>query len=291
MASPFTSLTCTVRHDGARLLVWTMLPGVSIPDRAGLRLESRLGGGDWEVIAERLLGLCCHLDSRRLGPGKWRRVLYRLRLTDEALGTDWLSDEVGPCTVSGDSALASVRAVEAKLSQGIEESGCSGSLLKRRTSGERCPRCLSSAGHPADEHCRVCLGTGFVGGYFPGIPLTVLKRGVSRSEAPSPLGRVEAETVEAECLAYPWIAVRDVWAEESSGRRYMINAATPSSSWRHHDVTLRLRLDLLEQGDVLHSAQADDRVWRTGESPDAWDPLNPFGAPADDRHRIRRWAR
>ena len=50
-------------------------------------------------------------------------------------------------------------------------------------------------------------------------------------------------------------------------------------------------LDLLEQGDVLHSAQADDRVWRTGESPDAWDPLNPFGAPADDRHRIRRWAR
>ena len=54
MASPFTSLTCTVRHDGARLLVWTMLPGVSIPDRAGLRLESRLGGGDWEENVSQL---------------------------------------------------------------------------------------------------------------------------------------------------------------------------------------------------------------------------------------------
>lgn len=264
MANPFTSVSCTIRWDNARVVTWTMLPGANYPEGYTLSIENSRAGGPWITLAEGLQDFCSFVDSRKRNYNKRMNECYRLRLHVDGK-PDFVSAIVDAGNHKAYPFSAEAENVVTQVEAAIKASGCTGKLLKKKLWGRRCPECVDFRGQgTVNEHCPRCLGTGIDGGYFPGIQLSVIKDSISTAEGPSQLGYDQVEQVTARCIAYPWISCGDVWCEDYTNNRYVINKITPSASYRQTHVVYTLSMDKVEYTDVLHSHEADHRVADTG---------------------------
>lgn len=264
MANPFTSISCTIRYDNARIVSWTLLPGANYPEDFTLRIENSRCAGKWEVLSDKLADQCMFIDSRRRNYNKRMNECYRLRLI--APGQEWVSDIVDAGNHKAYPYSADAENVIKQLETQMEISGCTGKLLKKKLWGRHCPDCVDFSGQmTVNEHCPRCLGTGIDGGYFPGIELSVIKDSISIQESPSEMGYLQGETIQGRCIAYPWISRGDVWCEDITNKRYVIASATPAASFKTTHLVYSLTMHQVEYNDVLHSKPADDRVVNTGE--------------------------
>ena len=91
MKAPFTSLQATIRYDNARVLTWTMTPGLSLPADTILSVENSRTGGTWETLSDAVFDQCFYVDTRRRNYNKFMNECYRLRLTVPHTGSE---DEV-----------------------------------------------------------------------------------------------------------------------------------------------------------------------------------------------------
>lgn len=261
MANPFTSITCSVRWDNARVVSWTMMPNGNYPEDFTLQVENSRAGGPWEVLATGLEGSCSYIDTRKRNYNKRLNECYRIRLTSASTGEDYVSDVVDAGNHKAYPYSADAENVIKQAQSQIEESGCSGRLLKKRLWGQPCPLCVDFSGQSTvNEHCPRCLGTGIDGGYFPGIPLWIIKDSISTNETTSELGYVQGETVTGRCIAYPFIEPGDVWAEDYTNKRFVIAKAVPSASFRQTALVYSIELHKVELNDVLHSEDANKLV-------------------------------
>jgi len=271
MGSPITSLNCSIRHDGARLLSWTLQPHITYTDSMRLQVENSRTGDDWTVLATDVLGQCMWVDSRRRNYNKRMNECYRLRLIVPDNHEEFVSSVVDAGNHKAYPYSQEAENVITQVEKAIQMSGCKGQLLKKRLWGPRCPLCVDFTGQATvNEHCPRCLGTGIDGGYFPGIGLDIIKDSISTAEAPAELGYMQGETVKARCIAYPWINYGDVWVEDGTDKRYYITQITPASSYRQTNLIYALSMNLVELNDVLHSKHADHKadmntVWESGE--------------------------
>ena len=287
MASPFTSLSCVVRHDNARVLSWTMKPGVDYPANFILRVENSRAGGPWELLADNVQDYCCYVDNRRRNYNKRLNECYRLRMILPDSNEEFVSDIVDAGNHKAYPYSADAENILKNIEAAIKVSGCTGRLLKKRIWGVRCPLCTDFANQATvNEHCPRCLGTGIDGGYFPGIDLDIIKDQIQVSESPSELGYLQGETVQARCIAYPWISKGDVWVEDITNNRYVIAAATPSSSYKQTHLVYTLQMHKVELADVLHTNPANNLVamktgtWEDGKlPPELPDDTNPNRRP------------
>lgn len=268
MANVFTSIACTVRWDNARIVSWTMLPGANYPEDFILEVENSRAGGPWTVLATGLQGCCCFVDSRRRNYNKRLDECYRVRMTVPSTGETCVSDIVDAGNHKAYPYSAEAENIIKQAETEIEISGCHGTLLKKKQWGVHCPDCVDFAGQQTvNEHCPRCMGTGIDGGYFPGIPLWIVKDSVNAVAATSELGYLQGETVKCRCIAYPYICPGDVWVEDDTNKRFMIATATPAASYKTTTLIYSMVLQQLEQNDVMFSAGADARNVQRDEQP------------------------
>jgi hypothetical protein len=136
------------------------------------------------------------------------------------------------------------------------KAGTRGYLLKRRTWGDPCPRCLDpSTGAVKDAGCPVCYGTGVVGGYYPPLEYWVLMNPTQRMKklnADAGLITSVIETVRG--LAWPSPEGNDVWVQAGPNKRFRI-AGDVEAIARHRgiDLILNLRMEELPQSSVVYT--------------------------------------
>ena len=261
MTPPFTSLQATIRYDNARVLSWTLTYGASYPADSILQVENARAGGPWEVLDNTLFNSCFYIDTRRRNYNKYMNECYRLRLIVPTTGEEYVSDVVEAGKFEAYPFSAEAENVIKQAEKAIELSGCTGVLLKKKHWGERCPECTDFDGqNTVNEHCPWCLGTGFKGGFYNGISMSLIKEKIDNDEAQGAPGIEDSESVQGRCIAYPWVRYGDVWVEDKTNKRYMINKATPISSYKQVPLIYGLQMNQIEYTDVMYTPAADAKV-------------------------------
>lgn len=133
------------------------------------------------------------------------------------------------------------RLVRELIRQGRKRSGrytgVRGFLLKRRRYGPPCTRCIDPyTGQPRQADCPVCYGTGFLAGYYRGVPGLYadlgLESGREQLEDGLAAGTSKPVVVEATVCGWPEVGTRDVFCEERSGRRWFLETIKETSALR-----------------------------------------------------------
>lgn len=261
MASPFVSVECAIRYDNARVITWSMNPKMSYPDNFILQVENARTGGPWSVLASDLKDTCSYIDTRRRNYNKFMDELYRLRIILPDTGEEYVSEVVQAGKFKAFPFSAEAENVIKQAEKAIEDSGCSGVLLKKKHWGQRCPDCTDFDGqNTVNEHCPRCLGTGYIGGYYNGITMWVIKDSIQTSEEQTDDCVEAAETVQGRCIAYPWVRPGDVWCEDHTNKRFRVDKVVPTSSYKHVALIYSIVMHRIEYTDVLYTPIADDKV-------------------------------
>lgn len=261
MNPPFTSLQATIRYDNARVLSWTMTYGATYPGDSILQVENARAGGPWEVLDNTLFNSCFYIDTRRRNYNKYMNECYRLRLILPTTGEEYVSDVVEAGKFEAYPFSSEAENVIKQAEKAIELSGVTGVLLKKKHWGERCPECTDfDDQNTVNEHCPWCLGTGFKGGFYNGISMSLIKEKIESDESQAPTGVDASEVVDGRCIAYPWVRYGDVWVEDKTNKRYMISKATPISSYKQVPLIYGIRMSLIEYTDVMYTPAANAKV-------------------------------
>jgi hypothetical protein len=102
-------------------------------------------------------------------------------------------------------------------------------LFKRRLYGERCPRCWSTSTEVnVDDHCPVCYGTSFKGGYFDPQPLFLQYDSTPNNRQVSYIGRAEPNQIGAWTISMPEICPDDVVIRTGDWNVYRVSRNTPT---------------------------------------------------------------
>lgn len=264
MQPPFTSLQATIRYDNARVLSWTMTSGLSLPADAILSVENSRAGGTWETLSDAVLDECFYVDTRRRNYNKYMNECYRLRLViphTDAEDEEYVSEVVQAGNFEAYPFSSEAENVIKQAEKAIELSGVTGVLLKKKHWGERCEYCTDFDDQvTVNEHCPWCLGTGFKGGFYNGISMSLIKDKITTIESQGASAVSEAEEVEGRCVAYPWVRYMDVWVEDKTNKRYQINHVTPISSYKQVPLIYAIKMSRIEYSDVMYTPPADAKV-------------------------------
>lgn len=263
MNPPFTSLQAVIRYDNARVLTWTLTSGATYPANSILQVENSRAGGPWEVLADDLMDSCFYIDTRRRNYNKYMNETYRLRLTVPGESGDevYVSDVVEAGSFKVYPFSSEAENVIKQAEKAIELSGCTGVLLKKKHWGSRCEHCTDFDDEGSvNEHCPWCLGTGYAGGFYNGISMSIIKDRIEGNETQFETGVEDSEVVTGRCIAYPWVRYMDVWVEDQTNKRYQITGVTPTSSYKQIPLIYTIQMRLIEYSDVMYTPAANAKV-------------------------------
>ena len=213
------------------------------------------------MLDNTLFNSCFYIDTRRRNYNKYMNECYRLRLTVPSTGEEYVSDVVQAGKFEAYPFSSEAENVIKQAEKDLELSGCTGVLLKKKHWGERCIHCTDFEDNTTvNEHCPWCLGTGFAGGYYNGISMTIKKEKIATDEGQGDDCVEESEVVEGRCIAYPWIRYGDVWVEDKTNKRFYISKATPIANYKEVPLIYGIKMSKVEYSDVLYTPAADAKV-------------------------------
>ena len=238
------------------------------PSNFVLLVQNSREGSEWEDISGDVKDECYFVDPRRRNWNKNMDEYYRLWLHDENdPGSDVYSMPVKAGYATTYPFSAEAKNAISNIEKAIQISGVTGVLLKRKVWGPRCPLCTDFAGQATvNEHCPRCMGTGIDGGFYPGITLNIVKDQIQQGAGLGMLGGTQSETVGGRCVAYPWITQGDIWCEDTTNKRFQINACTPSASYKTIPLVYQLSMSRIEYTDAAYTRGATTLV----DSKDRW---------------------
>jgi hypothetical protein len=130
-----------------------------------------------------------------------------------------------------------------------------GVILRRIVYGTRCTDCTDETlGGPVSSECASCFGTGFTGGYYPGVNVfTDLADTASSPDntALTPNGPAEVKPCEAVFPAYPMVKFKDLYVDSSTNQRYEIQSAT-ADEYRGNNIRQIVVLSRLQPSDAAY---------------------------------------
>lgn len=162
-------------------------------------------------------------------------------------------------------------------------SGVKGVVMHRRCSGELCPHCTDKSVYAQEvSYCPYCEGTGYVGGYYPPIDMTLQLNGhpgTDKDQSPTTGSTIPNIAISAEGIAYPWVCKGDIWVSRNTNDRFLIEGVTPKIVYK--DMMLSFVLKLIKQdkaeNNILNSTVVNYKVADQGDETQghpAWDGVN-----------------
>jgi len=153
--------------------------------------------------------------------------------------------------------------------------GTRGTLLKRRTHGQRCPVCTDwdSENSPLNSACPVCYGTGYAGGYYSGISYPVdVSPTASARDVNQPFGMTDERSRQGRGVAYPVVETYDMWVQDGTGVRHIIRGVQPVAVLQTVDLVYMLTMQELPYSAVEYKVPlvAEDPV--PGDTREGWRP-------------------
>lgn len=257
----FHSVSALATPDNVKSIYWRLSSNFK---PRGLSMEFHVDVADssladWlEITTAPIVDACVYIDKEKRRYNMVSDIWYRVRLIlkDPAGVIPDKTLESTPAQLNGsltDKAWLLGRAVIMSFYKNMKKGGGQqGFFLKRRIWGDRCPECVDfDVENVVNGHCRVCYGTGIVGGYHPGIPFWVMPSTVQgRSRKVGSSGVADDYGLSAECAAYPWIDSYDIWVDAKSNERFLIKTVSHVLEFERKPVVLALSMVKIANTDI-----------------------------------------
>jgi hypothetical protein len=209
----------------------------------------------WKTVATET-DTCCLIDSKRRLAGAQSFTHYRLKL-ETAEGIYYSR----PLHTFGKLNYADWRLYESIIrAEGIQlasRDGTRGTLLKRKISGIKCKRCRDfGTGEVKDAMCKLCYGTGWVGGYYTPIHcffININPSGSTITKDVNTQGPVAETYVTGRAIAVPILTSGDVWVNGESSERFLITGLKHLVEVKGIPTVYQIGMDRLPFSDVVYS--------------------------------------
>ena len=150
-----------------------------------------------------------------------RKHYYKIRAVEKVDATNYKDFEVTYVGNRSDGILKTINYFESVLNG--QYIGQGAYLVKRKTSGGRCPDCWNQLQfRRTKSKCDTCRGTGFIEGYFKAIPIQIaVDESPKISEVPL-TGEIQVKTMRARMTNWPLVNPRDVLVTCDDFTRYRV---------------------------------------------------------------------
>lgn len=130
-------------------------------------------------------------------------------------------------------------------------------VYKLRTTSRRCPQCVDpDTGQKIGiSLCQVCYGTGFEGGYWPGVisyMQLLTQSPVTQMDSAEGAGSTDPSMYKMRTLAYPPLIKNDMIVEPNSDHRYLVDTQTVSYLKGKAPIISMVDMTLLRRTDVRY---------------------------------------
>jgi hypothetical protein len=123
-------------------------------------------------------------------------------------------------------------------------------LFKKKSYGKRCPKCWSNRTESVtDDHCPVCLGTSWEGGFFPPVPIYLQYETTPKQVDYQYFGKLEPNQIGAWTISFPALMEEDVVIRVGDWAAYKVGPVTPTEL-QGNTVRQMIVLNRLAKGDV-----------------------------------------
>lgn len=142
----------------------------------------------------------------------------------------------------------------------IRYTGTRGMYLARKQWGELCTSCTDyQTDTVTNSHCKVCYGTGLVGGYHAPSQLYVGEDRTSvRSQRTDGIGVVNDQVQVARAVACPFLTAKDVWINISTDERWSIENKQELVTLRGIPLVYGVELRLIEPSSIIYTISLED---------------------------------
>lgn len=146
----------------------------------------------------------------------------------------------------------------------FREGGVEGFFLKRKLFGAPC-ECLDFATREIrNAQCESCYGTGFVGGYWPGVEcvFAILDPRTRHEQLDGGKGRgtVNDIFITARMLAQPFMSEEDVWIDKRSDNRWFVHEIQHIAERKGVPVVARVSLRHAPYSHVIYQFPRPDQL-------------------------------
>lgn len=254
----FSLLHVSYLIRGGTRVMWQLIPEFSDPHPWTFQLQVGMTGNpdadDWINVGSPLSNACYAIDPERRVYGKTQYTHYRVKLqTPNGVYYSKPTSKDGILNVR-DWKLA--REIVRKEQLRSKFAAQEGYLLKHRTMGENCHRCLDlQTNEVTDPNCPECLGTGKQCGYF--YPMACIWADISPKTRRIHIeeqirGAVGDVVLMARMLMLPLIDELDVWVSKKTDDRYYIHTIQNVSEFRGVPLIANVEFRLAAYSDSIY---------------------------------------
>ena len=257
----FQSIAVTPAREGGTLVQWILSPQIRDEGEYVYSLQTGNAGVDdpkaWTTI-QTAADVCLFIDPERRLPGVYSFTHYRIKLqTDEGIYHSRPLHTFGKLNyVDWRMAESILRAESIQL---FRCDGTNGTLLKRKISGKKCPRCRDfGTGLVKDGNCKICYGTGWVGGYYAPVPcyyVNLQPSGSTIQKDTDMQGPVVETQVVGRAIASPILISEDVWVSAESSERFRIMQLKHLVEMKGVPLVYQVGMERIPFSDVVYSFQ------------------------------------
>jgi len=264
----FKRVQVSVQPLGGNLIAWDLWSGMASKSVLHFYVDfGRPGTDEWEVLNTLpIINDCLFMDPVQRHWDQRADFYYRLRLV--------LPDEIDPSTgqptvylsrpqqangvwCKKDWLLARWIARKEYLYQRKAVNRTSvGKLLKRRRWGQISPQTMDwDGGGVQSTNTELDYGTGFLGGYFPGVDFTVslVDDQWPRGFTVDPSVAIRNDTVRnGRAVAYPYVDTFDVYVRKDTGERWFVQKINTVGEVGGIPVVVLLQLGLAPTTDIIY---------------------------------------
>lgn len=260
----FKRVRVYVTSNDTKVIEWRLDPCFLLPgDTIMFYVETARSGGEWTRLNpdDPITNDCVYVDTTQGRCNYDNDIYYRIALFDGVKDLFSQPEPIMGVWNHHDWLIARdiVRREYLRLRKFV---GAAGWLLKRRSYGVKCPRCLDfDTQQPSVTNCALCFGTGYERGYFDGIPFWVDFSVVeSGKDVQMPIGTTDNTIRAARCVAYPMLDTYDMWVDGDKNKRYIIRKLKTVAEVRARPLVYTAEFHEIPGGRVEYDVPIDQPV-------------------------------